>query len=55
MRFYLPGPNPKGAPQAVQPRGDLMFNEDFVNTQFVNELPMIVSPIQDPRDFALEK
>jgi hypothetical protein len=54
---YLPpiGPNPKGAPQAVQPRGDLMFNEDFVNTQFVNELPMIVSPIQDPRDFPLEK
>ena len=54
---YLPpiGPNPKGAPQAIQPRGDLMFNEDFVNTQFVNELPMIVSPIQDPRDFPLEK
>ena len=54
---FLPpiGPNPKGAPQAVQPRGDLMFNEDFVNTQFVNELPMIVSPIQDPRDFPLEK
>ena len=54
---YLPpiGPNPKGAPEAVQPRGDLMFNEGYVNTQFVDELPMIVSPIQDPRDFPLEK
>ena len=54
---YLPpiGPNPKGAPEAVQPRGDLMFNDGYVNTQFVDELPRIVSPIQDSRDFPLEK